>query len=112
MPNHLHGIIIICRGSSRTAPTRNTQRIKPLSRLIGAFKTVSTKQINLIRKTPARKLWQRNYYEHIIRNEKQLNHIRRYIAENPANWQTDQENPRRAGSRTAPTVIQVTRYNT
>ncbi len=93
MPNHLHGIIIIRRGDSRIALTRNTQKCKPLSRLIGAFKTVSTKQINLIRKTPAGKLWQRNYYEHIIRNEEELNRIRQYIADNPANWQTDEENP-------------------
>jgi len=41
---------------------------------------------------PAR-LWQRNYYEHIIRNEKDLNHIRQYIAENPVSWRTDEEKP-------------------
>jgi len=98
MPNHLHGIINICRGSSRTAltriaPTRNTQKCKPLSRLIGAFKTISTKRINNIQKTPGSKLWQRNYYEHIIHNEEELNRIRQYIADNPANWQTDEENP-------------------
>ena len=39
------------------------------------------------------KLWQRNYYEHIIRNEDELNHFRQYIADNPANWQIDNENP-------------------
>ena len=93
MPNHLHGIIIIRRGGSRTAPTGNTQTYKPLSRIIGAFKTVSTKKINIIRNTPGHKLWQRNYYEHIIRNEEELNHIRQYIAENPINWKTDEENP-------------------
>ena len=93
MPNHMHGIIIIREGGSRTAPTSNTQKCKPLSRLIGAFKTVSTKQINIIRNTPGRKLWQRNYHEHIIRNEEELNHIREYIAENPLNWGTDEENP-------------------
>jgi REP element-mobilizing transposase RayT len=103
MPNHLHGIIIIRRGDSRITPkqttltqivpTINTQKCKPLSRLIGAFKTISTRRINNIRKTPASKLWQRNYYEHIIRNEEELNRIRQYIADNPANWQTDEENP-------------------
>jgi REP element-mobilizing transposase RayT len=60
--------------------------------LIGAFKTISTKRINNVRKAPASKLWQRNYYEHILRNEKELNRIRQYIADNPANWQTDEEN--------------------
>ena len=93
MPNHLHGIIIIREGDSRIAPTKKIQRRKPLSRLIGAFKTVSTKQINIIRNTPRRKLWQRNYYEHIIRSEEELNHIRQYIAENPLSWGTDKENP-------------------
>ena len=58
MPNHLHGIIVItddCRGGSRTAPT--VER-KPICRLIGAFKTVSTKRINESRHTPGTKLWQ------------------------------------------------------
>ena len=115
MPNHLHGIIIIRRGGSRTAPyvdknsflggsrtaptTKNTQKCKPLSRLVGAFKTVSTKQINIIRNTPGRKLWQRNYYEHIIRSEEELNHIQQYIVDNPANWRTDKENPNVTANR-------------
>ena len=93
MPNHLHGIIVIidgCRGGSRTAPTGKR---KSLGRLIGAFKTVSTKQINQIRKTPGMKLWQRNYYEHIIRNENELKRIREYIANNPMKWEFDRENP-------------------
>jgi REP element-mobilizing transposase RayT len=93
MPNHLHGIIVIRRGGSRTALTRNVPKLKPQSRLVGAFKTVSTKQINIIRNTPVRKLWQRNYYEHIIRNEEELYNIRQYIAENPINWRKDEENP-------------------
>jgi REP element-mobilizing transposase RayT len=46
----------------------------------------------IIRRT-AGKLWQRNYYEHVIRNEDELNHIRQYIAENPTNWRKDKENP-------------------
>jgi len=101
MPNHLHSIIVICddcrgdspegdsrKGDSRIAPTR-----KPLGRLVGAFKTVSTKEINLIRGTPAATIWQRNYYEHIIRNEGELARIRKYIDENPLKWDLDQENP-------------------
>jgi len=93
MPNHLHGIIIIRRCDLRIALTGNAQKCKPLSGLIGAFKTVSTRRTNNVRKTQASKLWQRNYYEHIIRNEEELNRIRQYIADNPANWQTDEENP-------------------
>jgi len=95
MPNHLHGIIMITddigRGGSRTAPTVITP--KPLGRLIGAFKTLSTKHVNLMRGIPGVALWQRNYYEHIIRNTDELNHIRRYIADNPLQWAVDRENP-------------------
>jgi putative transposase len=95
MPNHFHGIIVINdtrRGGSRTAPTQPSTLSKPLGRLIGAFKTVSTKQINNLRQTPGLVVWQRNYYEHIIRNEKELNRIRQYIIDNPANWVKDEEN--------------------
>jgi putative transposase len=61
-----------------------------------------------MRLTPGAIIWQRNYYEHIIRDEADLNRIREYIASNPARWAEDDENPRRGGSskggsRTAPT---------
>ncbi len=87
MPNHLHGIIVISgpEGGSRTAPT------KPLGRIIGAFKTVSTKHVNAWRETPGATLWQRNFYEHIIRNDTDLDRIREYIASNPAHWSEDAE---------------------
>ncbi len=94
MPNHLHGIIVIadeyCRGGSRTAPT---QQRKPIGRLIGVFKTVSTKHINNIRNTPGLPVYQRNYYEHIIRNEESLTQIRQYLLNNPGQWEFDRENP-------------------
>ena len=60
-----------------------------LSKLVGRFKMVSSKQINIIRNTPGVPVWQRNYYEHIIRNEPELNRIREYIINNPLNWQKD-----------------------
>ncbi|HZX13311.1 MAG TPA: transposase [Thermodesulfobacteriota bacterium] len=95
MPNHLHGIIVImedqCRGGSRTAPTEIKR--KPLGQLIGAFKTVSTKRINEMRSTPVAFVWQRNYYEHIVRDEETFNLIRQYVADNPLNWTLDRENP-------------------
>ena len=62
---------------------------KPLGRLVGAFKTVSTKQINIIRGTPGVPVWQRNYYEHIIRDERSLHRIRKYILNNPSCWVSD-----------------------
>ncbi|HHT9139412.1 MAG TPA: transposase, partial [Candidatus Tripitaka californicus] len=82
-----------CRGGSRTAPTNGIKH-KPLGRLIGAFKTVSTKRFNEIRNASRIPIWQRNYYEHIIRNEDKLNRIREYIINNPLQWQFDRENPR------------------
>ena len=98
MPNHMHGIILIDnddlgRGGSRTAPTEIP---KPLGRLIGAFKTTSTKQINITRGAAGVPIWQRNYYEKIIRNDKMLSAIRAYIRANPSNWDQDPENPQYA----------------
>lgn len=94
MPNHFHGILIIHddgRGGSRPAPTPIKR--KPLGGLIGAFKTVSTKEINLLRNAEGQVVWQRNYYEHIIRNEPEMDRISRYIESNPSRWMDDDENP-------------------
>ena len=97
MPNHFHGIIAITNGDgssrtggSRTAPTGKT---KSLGSLIGAIKTVSTKQINIIRNNPGCPVWQRNYYERVIRNETELAAAREYIVNNPLKWELDKENP-------------------
>jgi hypothetical protein len=60
---------------------------KPLGRLVGAFKTVSTRLVNDIRSTPGAKLWQRNYHERVIRNSLSLHAFRRYIANNPVLWE-------------------------
>ena len=96
MPNHLHGIIVISdarRGGSRAAPTNAGASVihrKPLGQLIGAFKTVSTKGINQILGTPGVQVWQRNYYEHVVRSEDSLNAIRHYIVNNPGNWALDE----------------------
>ncbi len=100
MPNHLHGIIMINegRGGSRTAPTRI--RRKPLGRLVGAFKTVSTKRINKAKATHGARFWQRNYYERVIRDEEELNRAREYIRDNPLKWADDPYHPD-AGDRRA-----------
>ncbi len=99
MPNHLHGILMLTsdepRGGSRTAPTKR----KPLGRLIGAFKTVTTRQVNLVQGTPGQLLWQRNYYEHVIRDDDEWNRVREYIASNPTQWEKDTENPNVARGR-------------
>jgi putative transposase len=63
----------------RSAPTQR----QPLGRLIGAFKTVSTRRVNDLEGTPGPRLWQRNYYERVIRNSLAWDALRRYIANNP-----------------------------
>ncbi len=93
MPNHIHGIIWIVGNVGarrRRAPTGRhaAERFgKPvpgsIPTIIRAFKSAVTKRINQNRKTPGAPVWQRNYYEHIIRDEPSLNRIRQYIAENP-----------------------------
>lgn len=95
MPNHFHGIVIICRGDRPVAPTPAAlpgPRPKSIGSLMSGFKSAVTKRINEIRNTPGISVWQRNYYEHIIRNEKSLENIRNYIIYNPAQWEEDENN--------------------
>lgn len=93
MPNHFHGIVMIRRGDRPVAPTMPGPRPKSIGSLMSGFKPAVTKRINEIRNTPDVKLWQRNYYEHVIRNDDELNRIREYIANNPMKWEMDRENP-------------------
>lgn len=96
MPNHIHGIIIIRRGTLQRAPTPE-QFGKPTSNsiptIVRGYKSTVTKQINQLRQTPGANIWQRNYYEHIIRNDDDLAQIREYIVNNPMNWHLDNEYP-------------------
>ena len=70
--------------------------------IIRLFKSVTTKRVNALRGTPGIPIWQRNYHEHIIRDESELNRIREYVINNPAGWDKDEENPAVA-TRVAPT---------
>lgn len=97
MPNHLHGVVVINgRGTARRAPTTE-QFGKPVAgsipTIIRSFKSAATKRINEFRHTPGVPVWQRNYYEHIIRDETALARIREYIANNSQQWALDRENP-------------------
>jgi putative transposase len=91
-------------GATTRATTRTTTRVAPtVGDIVGAFKSrVTVEYIRGVKTSgwpPFRgRLWQRNYYEHIIRNERALNAIRQYIIENPRRWQMDRENE----ARTAP----------
>jgi len=87
MPNHLHCIIIIQRnlsGGQPSAPTDNINRKHTLSSFVSGFKSVVTKRINILRNTPRKPVWQRSFYDHIIRNDRSLHKLRGYIVNNPA----------------------------
>ncbi len=109
MPNHIHGIIWIVDdvgATRRVAPTRvaptmdapHGPKSGSIGAIIGQFKSVTTKRINDLRGTPGVPVWQRNYYEHIIRNEEALERIRTYIQTNPLRWAFDRENLARTGT--------------
>ena len=105
MPNHVHGIIMIVhdgrRGTLQRAPTieRYGQPVpSSLPTIIRGFKSAATKRINKDSGMPGEPLWQRNYYEHIIRDDRDLNRIRAYIHQNPARWHLDRYNPDAVGS--------------
>jgi len=66
---------------------------RSLASFVAGFKAAAARRINLLRRSPGRPLWQRNYYEHVIRNREDLDEIRRYITDNPAQWAFDHENP-------------------
>lgn len=115
MPNHVHGILLITdesditrRGAPSwspnppsnpgqaqgTAPTRNPA----LGNILGAWKSLATNEyiqgVNQMHWQPfERKLFQRDYWEHIIRTDRELDMIREYIINNPANWAADDHNP-------------------
>lgn len=112
MPNHLHGIVeledTLGKGEAFSAMnatmddlnSENASPLRPhgtLSRSLGAviqnFKSVSTRMVNKRFFNVGNKIWQRNYYERIIRNNSELNAIRQYIIDNPINWEEDKENP-------------------
>jgi REP element-mobilizing transposase RayT len=88
MPNHVHGIIILADQSERR---------HAIPEIVRGFKTFSARRVNeRAGKNGVR--WQRGYYEHVVRNEKGLDRIRAYIANNPARWADDPENISRAVS--------------
>jgi DNA-binding Lrp family transcriptional regulator/REP element-mobilizing transposase RayT len=99
MPNHIHGILSIDRRGDRLVTQNHAQgpRSKSLSSFIAGFKSTVTKQINNIRNTPGISVWQRNYYEHVVRNEDDLSQTREYIVNNPMKRALDKENPQRIG---------------
>ncbi|KKU45023.1 MAG: hypothetical protein UX62_C0043G0002 [Microgenomates group bacterium GW2011_GWA2_46_7] len=98
MPNHIHMIITIversCRGVLQYAPTGLVSPSQTVGAIIRGFKSTTAKQINILRNTPGFPVWQRNYYEYIIRGVKDLDKIRDYIISNPGKWGEDRNNPK------------------
>ena len=107
MPNHIHGIIYItnvgadlrvCPAENRTNTDKGEHIGSPLHRFIQWFKTMSINEyiagVNHYGWHRFNgKLWQRNYYERIIRDKEELNRVREYIANNPMRWAEDENNP-------------------
>ena|SRR3989338_430943 len=105
MPNHFHGIVIISELiagadvgaiheslASNQSP-RQQRRQMALSKVVGRFKMLTAKRINEIRKLPGVSVWQRNYYEHVIRNEADYGQIAEYMVDNPCRWEEDTLHP-------------------
>ena len=80
-PNHLHGIVLLDVGAGHA---------RPLPVITGPFKSAVSRQAGF-------SVWQRSYWDHIIRSEDELNQARRYIPDNPSRWSTDKENPSNPG---------------
>ena len=108
MPNHLHGIVWIINPDEQTtqvgahgrAPLQRNKLWRPpksLGSFIAGYKSAATQQINRLRHSPGAPVWQRNYYEHIIRTERALTAIRQYIVQNPVRWELDRYNPAATG---------------
>jgi REP element-mobilizing transposase RayT len=103
MPNHVHGIIVIV-GAQFIAPIdcdAINQNKKPgainhaptIGEIVRSFKALCTHAINQTRNTPGHPVWQRNYYERVIRDGNELKRIRDYVIHNPLKWESDEDNP-------------------
>ena len=107
MPNHVHGIVMMMNNENPVGAGSKPAPIKPapikiraglepaptnhgLSEIMRQFKTFSAKRINKLRNTPAVPVWQRNFYEHVIRDEQSLCKIQEYIINNPREWERDE----------------------
>ena len=127
MPNHLHGIIVLkpvldvgVGAGLKPAPTsQGADGLHGLGEIIRGLKTFSARRINQTRFTSGEPVWQRNYYEHVIRGEPALNRIRQYILGNPVRWKRTRRIPISrhlqkfrvigAGFKPAPTTPRETR---
>jgi REP element-mobilizing transposase RayT len=103
MPNHVHGILVLrdVGAGFKPAPTaaaRRSLRRHAIPEIVRAFKTFSARQINVRQQAVGRHVWQRGYYDHVVRDDRDLGRIRDYIFANPLRWSMDRENPLRTES--------------
>jgi REP element-mobilizing transposase RayT len=98
MPNHLHGVLAFVGHVGGASHAGGASPSPTLFDVIGAFKSISTIKVNRLMGRRGVPLWQRSYYEHIVRTGEDLRKIQRYILENPLMWSLDAENPNRESS--------------
>jgi REP element-mobilizing transposase RayT len=121
MPNHVHIVVIIRNrddndgdasirkrvetglkcdnvcvrvetGLKPVSTTSHMNKAHSVSEIIRGFKTFTARKINIYQNTPGEPFWQLRFYDHVVRNEEALNHIREYIGNNPMNWENDRNN--------------------
>ena len=100
MPNHVHGILVLRESvwAKHASPLRHRPKGTfrgSLSSIVQGFKSAATRQARRDGIAFGGRLWQRGFYDHVIRNEAELSRIRTYIDENPLRWALDEENPDR-----------------
>ena len=96
MPNHIHGIISITVDATHASPLPRISKGPfpgSIGAIIGSFKSTASKGFREIPNNAEKHPWQRNYYDHVIRNERDYTAIYEYILANPMNWEKDEEFP-------------------
>ncbi|MCB8945349.1 MAG: transposase [Ardenticatenaceae bacterium] len=94
MPNHTHGIVVQTQDFVFPVFDSGAPRLLAgsLGAVVGNYKSLVARRINNVRQARGSKVWQRGYYERIIRNERELKAVRQYIRDNPARWAEDRDN--------------------
>lgn len=85
MPDHVHLLLAMTADVDGTSET-GRDRARPLQNIIGAMKSYTDRQYRILRRPSEKKLWQIGYYDHIIRNDEDLQITRQYIQNNPLKW--------------------------
>lgn len=92
MPNHIHALLFLNSEPEKLANLDHKNTPKSLGTIIGSFKRAANYKIKPLLDGEVHKLWQRGYYDRIVRNETELNAIRNYIELNPERWADDRDN--------------------